>query len=231
MVIIFAFPYLLLAEEPKVETPKTTTAVPADKNSTPSASSLSTPPTVVGEWDLDADFAKVFQQFDSIEAALTNEDYYNIKDEKVSKWGCGMQAGHSALVLQTIAREIGRNLEDPTRRQDEKPAQMMKMVFTKGIIPRGVGEAPLIVMPYNNRIEHWQKVYEDARLEWRALEMRKGEIRTCPARYKHFAFGALTSSDWVRFAGIHTAHHMKIIRDILIATGDSGRFGSELMDK
>ena len=40
------------------------------------------------------------------------------------------------------------------------------------------------------------------------------EIVACPARFAHFALGYMTSSEWVRFCALHSAHHLAVVRDI-----------------
>jgi cyclophilin family peptidyl-prolyl cis-trans isomerase len=47
----------------------------------------------------------------------------------------------------------------------------------------------------------------------RSPRARRSSAR-CPARARHFVFGYLTSSEWVRMCAIHTAHHLAIVRDI-----------------
>ena len=72
-----------------------------------------TPPTKVDEWGLESDFEKIHQQWESMEAVLTDEKYFAIQNEDVSGWSCGKQAGHLALARGTIGDSIDNMLKNP----------------------------------------------------------------------------------------------------------------------
>lgn len=186
-----------------------------------------TPPSVLSKRDLDGDMAKVLQQIDALETLVRNERAFEIEDVKVSHWSVGMQAAHSTQVLVTIAREIGRLLDDP-RDSDKAPVPMGKIVLERGILPRGVAQSPPIMVPMSKDRGLWLGRLEKLRADWRELAGRIEEIRSCEGRYKHFILGYFDSAEWVRFATIHTAHHLKIVRDILLATGADREYPEDL---
>ena len=189
-----------------------------------------TPPVQVDQWDLEKDFAKINQQWASVFAVLENEKYFDIGSDDVSAWSCGQQAGHIALVMESIADGIQENLADPNRNAEGTLAAIAPSVLTGGVIPRGVGQAPEGVKPGGRGSEELLELLKSSRKKWQAIEARSAQLGDCPARFPHFAFGQLTSTDWVRFAAIHTAHHLKIIRDILKKSGPEAKgFGGELM--
>lgn len=177
-------------------------------------------PTELDEWDLEKDFAKIAQQWDALEEVLRSDEYFRVRVEDVSQWSCGLQAGHSVLVMNMIAKGIEEGLADPTRNAEETAVPMAKMILKSGIMPRGVGKAPGLVMPLSGDREHWLRMLGEARERWDAIAKKAGEVAESKAREKHPVFGFLTPAEWVRFAPIHTAHHLKIIRDILAAAGE-----------
>lgn len=191
---------------------------------------LATPPTAMDAWDLAGDFAKIEQQFAAVEEILTSEEYSAIRVDSVSHWSCGTQAGHISFVMKAAVDGIEKNLADPTRHVDGKWNLMAKPILTKGNMPRGVATAPIFVMPLQGDRESWLKLMRETRERWRALEARSAELAACPSRFKHPMLGFFTSSDWVRFAPIHTAHHLKIVRDILAASppATAGEHGKSL---
>lgn len=206
--------------------------LPAQKSAeVPAASPLappSTPPAVLEKRDLDKDLAKVLQQLAALETILRHERAFAVEAKDVSDWSVGLQAAHSTQVLATITREIGRNLADPSRDADKRPLPMGKIVLDGGNIPRGIAQAPLFVMPLSKDPEHWLGVLAKLKEQWTDFANRLEEIRTGTGRFKHFSLGHFDSAEWVRFVSIHTAHHMKIVRDILKATGEGGSFPPEL---
>ena len=188
-------------------------------------------PTVMDTWDLDKDFAKINQQWASVYEVLISDDYFAIQTDEVSAWSCGQQAGHIALVLDSIAEGIEKNLADPERNKDGRLSDFATPVFNSGVIPRGVGKAPESAKPKDTSRVELLGTLEGTHERWQAVEARKADLPGCPARFEHFAFGMLTSTDWVRFAAVHTAHHLKIIRDILKTTGQTdATFGKAILD-
>lgn len=188
-----------------------------------------TPPTVVDEWQLDKDFAKIDQQWASLESVLKNDDYFAIKSEDVSAWSCGQQAGHVALVLNLTADSIKNMLANPDQNADGEISGMGLQLLKGGIIPRGVGKAPDGTRPDDPNRKDLHKTLNEAKEKWAALAKQTEEIAACPARAEHQT-GMLKTSDWVRLMAIHTAHHLKIVRDILADSQDpkTKYFGQEL---
>lgn len=60
---------------------------------------------------------------------------------------------------------------------------------------------------------------EQAHSRWEELYSRKNEIESSESVVPHKLLGDFTAAIWVRFACIHTQHHLKIIFDILDDTG------------
>lgn len=175
------------------------------------------PPGRVGPWDLAMDFKKIRQQWPPLNGVLADELLFDRISEGVSGWSCGQHAGHIALVTHRIAEGIEQNLADPERNSGGEWTDLTRPVFESGGFPRGRAEAPSPLRPGQTDRREFRVLLRAARQRWNRLEGRQDELSVCPARFPHFAFGQLTSTDWVRFCAIHTAHHLRIIDDILAA--------------
>lgn len=132
----------------------------------------------------------------------------NQQNSKVSVHGTYWHIDHSLQVLQAVI--------DSFKQSDPKDYQP-KFSFTKllimstGYIPRGKGRAPKQTLPQNelSQKELLSKL-EKVKLEidnWYKLDKNK--------TFKHPLFAWLNSKETIKFMGIHTYHHIKIIKDIL----------------
>ena len=54
----------------------------------------------------------------------------------------------------------------------------------------------------------------DAQRIWATLAERAGDLRSVPGRLPHPLLGPFRAAQWMRFARLHTAHHLAIIKDI-----------------
>ena len=113
-----------------------------------------------------------------------------------------------------IALGIEANLADPTRDTDGLGSERAEWILREGEFPRGVAQAPPRVDPSGRPREDFLPALDDAERRWNALQARADEITACPARFAHFALGYMTSSEWVRFCALHSAHHLAVVRDI-----------------
>ncbi len=172
------------------------------------------PPWEVGPWVLEADLAKVAQQWTSVHEVLSDADLYALRAADVSAWSCGEQAGHILLVAESMARQIEGNLVDTTRDRDGQWSEYAEPVLRSGGFPRGRAKSPPRLDASGRPRDELLALLPNVVDTWEALASRREDIRLCPARARHFAFGYLTSSEWVRMCAIHTAHHLAIVRDI-----------------
>lgn len=132
----------------------------------------------------------------------------------MSGWSCGEQAGHLALVTNRIALGIEANLAEPQRDTDGQWSEYTEGVLREGDFPRGVAQAPPRADLSGRPKEDFLPPLDDAERRWDTLQARAEEIVACPARFEHFALGYMTSSEWVRFCALHSAHHLAVARDI-----------------
>jgi len=72
-----------------------------------------TSPLQVDDWELEADFEKIEQQWKPLGMVLDSEPWFVARIPEISGWSSGEQAGHAVLVLQLIATRVLRVLGEP----------------------------------------------------------------------------------------------------------------------
>jgi hypothetical protein len=168
----------------------------------------------VDAWSLENDFAKIEQQWDYVRELLEEPALYGLGNPAVSGWSCGEHAGHITLASYWIADEIGRNLREPDRNVEGEWAEGARAVLEEGDIPLGAWTSPAGVHPAGRQREDLLTLVSETQTVWRGMAAKASALADCPARFPHFALGYLTSTEWVRFCAIHTAHHLSIVRKI-----------------
>lgn len=173
-----------------------------------------TPPWQVDAWDLSADLAKVEQQWTAVHEILADAALYDLRAPSVSDWSCGQQAGHILLVAQRMAGEIEGNLVDPERNRDGAQVDFTRRILEAGTFPRGRAKSPEPLSPVGRGRDEFQALLPGVERAWEAIAARASELPGCAARGRHFVFGYLTCTEWVRMCAVHTAHHLAIVRDM-----------------
>lgn len=133
-----------------------------------------------------------------------------LRVERISRWSIGLQVDHILKVL-----EVGqRFLADGSAPLPRGMNLLGHLSLATGWLPRGVGKSPKGVLPVEQT---------PADLAGRASELRRIYCeRPLPAHvladprpvFPHPYFGGLNALQGVRFLGIHTHHHLKIVADI-----------------
>jgi hypothetical protein len=130
--------------------------------------------------------------------------------EKVSRWSVGLQIDHVLKVLEAGERFLAPEAPELPHRMN----LVGHFTLALGWIPRGVGKSPRGVLPTEQN---------PAELAGRAAHLRKTYCeRPLPEAlladprpvFPHPYFGGLNAVQGIRFLGIHTHHHMKIVADI-----------------
>jgi hypothetical protein len=173
-----------------------------------------TPAWEVGAWDLGADLDKIAQQWDFVRAVLEDPELFDLRDAEISGWSCGEHAGHIAMVTHWIAAGIEENLRNPTRDQTGEWGEPTAWILEEGGFPRGVAESPPEVNTLGRPREDFTPILPTAVEAWRSIADKSASLPSCPARFPHFALGYMTSTEWVRFCALHTAHHLAVVRDL-----------------
>jgi hypothetical protein len=126
----------------------------------------------------------------------------------VSRASVGWHIEHSLKVVTQIINAAEKsNPETYKWRFNIKSA----LVLSLNTIPRGKGKAPKIVIPEGNITSDSLKHHVDqARLMIKNIERFHSNNY-----FKHPYFGDLNVKPTKKFLGIHTNHHLKIIKDII----------------
>ena len=126
----------------------------------------------------------------------------------VSVGDIGWHVEHSCLVIIKITETVKQS--DPKKFHSKFNFKKV-VVFLLGKIPRGRAKAPEMVMPIENiTISHLEKsiiLAKDAIQELHGCEKNN--------YFNHPFFGNLNTPATINFLGIHTNHHLSIIKDIL----------------
>lgn len=140
-----------------------------------------------------------------IESLLSKIDATN---EKVSKASVGWHLEHSLLIINSSLK--GLTMTNP---EDYKPKfSFKKFVFLNfGLIPRGKIQAPKQFFPLE--IPTKESVEKLLNLAKERLE----GVKNLPSKsfVTHPFLGDFDKKTTLRFLGLHTNHHLKIIDDIL----------------
>ncbi|MEO8215528.1 MAG: DinB family protein [Acidobacteriota bacterium] len=158
-----------------------------------------------------SDLKRIERQLEQILSLTERSDTdLNIPRESVSAWSPAEHLDHSLKVCSGILESV--ITAEPVK---SRPITLVgRIVLFIGVIPRGRGRAPERYTPVRasgEEIRHSAGVVGE--LVRRAAGSPLGASRAPVVR--HPVFGGLSVGQTLRFAEIHTAHHMKIVRDIL----------------
>ncbi len=171
-------------------------------------------------------FARIRRQ-SSVVAKLLGEGGGRLDThaEAVSAWSVAQQLEHLLLVERSVLAQIHRLLDARQLPPLAGINLLGRTVLATGFMPRGVAKAPGGSLPAAAAARAAAAATEQqGEVERRiaALAPRLDELqRTGRAglRLAHPRFGGLDGPQWLRFLGIHTHHHLKIVRDIRRARG------------
>jgi hypothetical protein len=88
-------------------------------------------------------------------------------------------------------------------------------MLATGWIPRGKGEAPAQVVPDPRPVRY--RLREGAAATARrvaTLRARAGTLGALAGRLPHPLLGPFGAAHWIRFADVHTKHHLAIVADV-----------------
>lgn len=136
----------------------------------------------------------------------------------VSKWSIVQHLDHILLVNGSVLRNIGRILGETGENVENtgRPSWLGVLVLVSGRIPRGKGRAPdAVIPPSQPQRGEVRTSTEKSKQQLDALRSQANALGRQRGRIRHFVFGELNAAQWLRFASIHTRHHLRIIRDVL----------------
>lgn len=137
--------------------------------------------------------------------------------EAVSGWSPAQQVQHVLLGLVRFASAV-QALEVGTSEDilpKPAPKLMARALLLTGWIPRGRAQAPKTVVP--DAIPGRAGLLDllaATRARWTEVAPRAETLRRVRGALPHPMLGPFGASHWVRFARIHTDHHLAIVDDI-----------------
>jgi hypothetical protein len=172
--------------------------------------------------DVAAEFASLGESYDVIEALLAGDREALARvAPSVSGWAAEQHLAHVALAnelccrnLASLARGSGPFVQD-----SGEPIPAALEILRSGAIPRGAAQSPRIVRPP-------PRVQRELLLEWVAGNRRDfaaaaldpAALERATGRVPHQLLGPLTAPLWLRFAAVHTRHHLAIAREVIAST-------------
>jgi hypothetical protein len=138
----------------------------------------------------------------------------------VSGWSAGEHAFHQILACDlsfknvlALVKDQGRLVREPEQRGDEALA-----ILQTGVIPRGVAQAPRFVTPPPRLdLALVRQILGEVSDQRTRLATDIDALRAAPRAIPHQLLGDLSAVEWVRFARVHTAHHLVILDEVLAA--------------
>lgn len=138
----------------------------------------------------------------------------------VSGWSVEQQLAHVALANELVARNLASIAKGvgPLLVPTGEPPPEALAVLVAGKFPRGQAQAPRMVVP-PREVERAYLLdwLAGNRRDFAALEGKIAELGASTLRVPHQLLGPLSASQWVRFAAVHTRHHIEIAHEILAA--------------
>jgi len=173
--------------------------------------------------DTPADVERLFAFYRECESVvdLGDEVLFRAAPE-VSAWSAGHHLFHITLANELALRNVRMLAEGSSKWivHEGGPSLLGLLTVQLGIIPRGVGQAPRAVTPparpdadvvrdtYRSNVEELERLTADLA----PILAAKGGI-------PHADLGVLSAPRWLRFAGLHGWHHLRIMREVLDALG------------
>ncbi|HEX8617000.1 MAG TPA: DinB family protein, partial [Thermoanaerobaculia bacterium] len=135
----------------------------------------------------------------------------------VSAWTPSEHLDHSLKVATWIVQRV----LDPAPERGRPFSFIGLLILWSARIPRGRGKAPERVRGARATREELMAAIDSleahlARLNASLLERKRGPI------VPHPMFGSLTPPQALRFAAVHTDHHLRIVKDVLRSSGAAG---------
>jgi hypothetical protein len=148
---------------------------------------------------------KLNNLLDELELQIAN---YSKLNQAVSEGNVGWHIVHSCLVINSVC---GAVLKSDASKFIKKFSFKAFLVLLINSFPRGNAKAPSFTVPSEELSPaNILQSIQDARKSIEALSKAdKNQYFTHPI------FGDLNTGDTFKFLGVHTNHHLKIIKDII----------------
>ncbi len=180
--------------------------------------------------NIDRNLAAIDRQWPALLALCDDNAVFAANAPTVSGWGVAQQAHHVALELALVAGEVENMLAHPEQGAGLTPSHPLAMrVLEQGHFPRGSGQAPQDVVPPAALARgETRALIESTKIKWEKVGPNRGAFARSTATHPHPILGPFTFMHWFRFIPIHTAHHLKIVHDILTANALPVPYGTDV---
>jgi hypothetical protein len=146
--------------------------------------------------------------------------------QHVSGWSAVQHLAHLCLANELVVRNVKSLLKGlgPFVQDAAEPAPEALAVLQSGRFPRGAAQSPRMVRPPEVvRRDFLAQWVAEGQLEFAALAEQGDAILRAKKCIPHQVLGPLNAARWVRFAAMHTRHHLDIAREVLAAFGAAAR--------
>ena len=175
--------------------------------------------SVAYDFPLEHEFAALRELYDEIDALLARAPVELRRAvPAVSGWSPEQHIAHIALANELVARNLFSLLRGagPFVLASGEPTGEALQFLVAGRFPRGATKAPRIVVPPADveraYVLEW---IADNRRDFAAFAQQADALCAATGRVPHQILGPLSAVLWVRFAALHTRHHMAIAREAL----------------
>jgi hypothetical protein len=148
---------------------------------------------------------KLNSLLDKFEAQITNYSKFN---QTISEGNVGWHIVHSCLVISSVCTVVCKS--DPTT-YIKRFSFKAFIVLLLNSFPRGKAKAPSFTMPSQEL--SLASILQSIQASRNSIEaLTKADKNQY---FTHPIFGDLNTGQTFKFLGVHTNHHLKIIKDIL----------------
>lgn len=139
-----------------------------------------------------------------------NIEFHELVNEKVSKVPTGWHLEHLMLVINNVIFSIEKS-NPSDYRFNYKPVRFI--IMTAGKMPRGKGRAPKGVQPSEDE----KRTIESLRAQFEKTRISVAKLATLNKNqfFPHPYFGNMKLKSTIKFLGIHSNHHLDIVKDII----------------
>ncbi len=135
-------------------------------------------------------------------------DKIEILNSKVSKASVGWHLDHTLKVINKVCETVSES--NPLEYNSEFNLKR-KIIFALGVFPRGKAKSPKRVLPP----EIITKKDLETQLEKAINNLESIKELEENKYFTHPIFKHLNKKQTIKFLGLHTNHHLKIIRDVV----------------
>lgn len=140
----------------------------------------------------------------------------------VSAWSPLAHLAHVELANELCLR----NLSSFARREGlllqtgKMPSEDVLAILAAGTLPRGTAKAPrMVVPPLDVELDMVRSWHRDNVTTLTDLARNPHLIESSDLTIAHQVLGPLDAPQWLRFAVVHSRHHLAIAREALVALG------------